>query len=720
MAIENTYLLGKNITLGCGFDLQAKAPLDSRQTVPAFAGLQALINDNAAYEGMIVYDEETKKTYQALIIDGVLKFREFGLTDAELKALIASETTAAMEFKGAATALPENPAKGDMYKVTATFKIGEEDVKVGDSIVYDGTQWFIIPSGDDIEDTWRPVTDVGNDSTLTFTAGDKLDVAVAENGTITYSHAEIAAPTNMNEEGDEQTRTYITELITDNHGHVIGFKTATENVEDTNTTYAFEGIPATEGEAAPSSVYFQVTSSEEGATAEVIYIDAYTRNEADGKFVAQEAGKSLISDTEIARLAGVDNYDDEEVRGLIDAIDNHSHGNKTELDKIADGDVAKWNAAEQNAKDYVDDQIEELALGTMSKETADDYVKKSEATGFGDILTKTEAASTYVDSQSHALIYNQIQANFNTIQGSDANMSMRQVAQAEVEAAAGNYATSAQGALADTAVQEITTGSANGTISVDGEDVAVKGLGDAAYRGVDTLATLDSQNLVTSGAVAIQLGLKADASSLGDLAGKDEVAKSDLAEDLKTEIEGKVASVAAGDKSITMGGTATAPTVAVNISSAEGNAIELADDGLKVILPESTKVEASETNGNIKVDGQEVTVYTHVDKHAIADVDGLQDALDGKSDDDHKHVKADITDFAHTHTASEITDFATEVAKVKVDEAGKADTAAKVDNALTVKVGGADVVFDGSAAKTADVDTAIEAALTSALSWGSF
>ena len=74
MAIENTYLLGKNITLGCGFDLQAKAPLDSRQTVPAFAGLQALIDGNAAYEGMIVYDEETKKTYQAQIVDDVLDY----------------------------------------------------------------------------------------------------------------------------------------------------------------------------------------------------------------------------------------------------------------------------------------------------------------------------------------------------------------------------------------------------------------------------------------------------------------------------------------------------------------------------------------------------------------------------------------------------------------------------------------------------------------------
>ena len=45
------------------------------------------------------------------------------------------------------------------------------------------------------------------------------------------------------------------------------------------------------------------------------------------------------------------------------------------------------------------------------------------------------------------------------------------------------YATAAQGAKADTALQQdsITSGSANGTIAVGGSDVAVKGLGSAAY-----------------------------------------------------------------------------------------------------------------------------------------------------------------------------------------------------------------------------------------------
>ena len=48
--------------------------------------------------------------------------------------------------------------------------------------------------------------------------------------------------------------------------------------------------------------------------------NVYTKTEADGKFVAQESGKSLISTTEIERLAGINNYDDSAVRALITDI----------------------------------------------------------------------------------------------------------------------------------------------------------------------------------------------------------------------------------------------------------------------------------------------------------------------------------------------------------------------------------------------------------------
>ena len=53
-----------------------------------------------------------------------------------------------------------------------------------------------------------------------------------------------------------------------------------------------------------------------------------------------------------------------------------------------------------------------------------------------------------------------------------------------------NYATADQGAKADTALQkaDITSGSANGTIAVDGTDVPVKGLNSAAYKAAGSVS----------------------------------------------------------------------------------------------------------------------------------------------------------------------------------------------------------------------------------------
>ena len=66
-----------------------------------------------------------------------------------------------------------------------------------------------------------------------------------------------------------------------------------------------------------------------------------------------------------------------------------------------------------------------------------------------------------------------------------------------------------------------------------------------------------------------------------------------LIDEVKTLAEGKVASVSAADRSVTIGGTATAPTVGVAISADQGNALSLASDGLKVTIPEVTIPEYS-------------------------------------------------------------------------------------------------------------------------------
>lgn len=80
-----------------------------------------------------------------------------------------------------------------------------------------------------------------------------------------------------------------------------------------------------------------------------------------------------------------------------------------------------------------------------------------------------------------------------------------------------DFATAAQGAKADSAVQEVVTGSKDGNISVDGTDVAVKGLkalafkeslakgdvglGNVENKTMDAAPTASSENYVTSGGV---------------------------------------------------------------------------------------------------------------------------------------------------------------------------------------------------------------------------
>ena len=58
-------------------------------------------------------------------------------------------------------------------------------------------------------------------------------------------------------------------------------------------------------------------------------------------------------------LADAKAYTDEKDAAMDARMDDveakaHEHANKAELDKIAAGDKDKWDAAEQNAKDYTD------------------------------------------------------------------------------------------------------------------------------------------------------------------------------------------------------------------------------------------------------------------------------------------------------------------------------------------------------------------------------
>lgn len=107
----------------------------------------------------------------------------------------------------------------------------------------------------------------------------------------------------------------------------------------------------------------------------------------------------------------------------------------------------------------------------------------------------------------------------------------------------------------------LATGTENGTVAFDGENVAVKGLGSAAYQ--DSTAF--------------------DAAGSKDAAIK---AAKDAADAAQATADKKVASVGATEgKGIEIGGTATTPTVGIKLDPTAGNAATMSDKGLMVAIP---------------------------------------------------------------------------------------------------------------------------------------
>lgn len=107
------------------------------------------------------------------------------------------------------------------------------------------------------------------------------------------------------------------------------------------------------------------------------------------------------------------------------------------------------------------------------------------------------------------------------------------------------------------------------------------------------LASTTASGDLASDVAALQ-GQVADLISKVGKAAEGETAATGLYKEIADVLavaNGKVGSVAAADKSVTIGGSATAPTVKVAIASGDDNALTLASDGLKVVVPEVTHPE---------------------------------------------------------------------------------------------------------------------------------
>ena len=192
-------------------------------------------------------------------------------------------------------------------------------------------------------------------------------------------------------------------------------------------------------------------------------------------------------------------------------------------------------------------------------------------------------------------------------------------------------------AKAVSAVQSIGAGTANGTISVDGKDVAVTGLKDAAYATVESLNTT-AQSKVDAAKTALE--------------GTDE--------------DGKTAVTIKGAKAYAADVAATAKTEAIADAKAKIEALDVEDAAVAKQLVSAV----SETDGKIEVT-RRALVAEDIPELGISKISGLQGALDAKQDE----VTFNTAYDAATNKAATMSDVST----AKNAVVGKAEDLSSVD-----------------------------------------
>ena len=206
-----------------------------------------------------------------------------------------------------------------------------------------------------------------------------------------------------------------------------------------------------------------------------------------------------------------------EAKGYTDTKLGAITEGKTVAEEIAAAQTAATNAANANTtevlKDYytkeaaaeafmdatetgaaIDEKIAALKLGETydakgAAATAETNAKAYADGLAGNYATKDQGATADSALQTVKVLGTELSKNSNelTVEAAKTALGLGTAAYKP----ASDFATAAQGSKADTALQaaDITTGSANGTIAVQGTDVAVKGLGSAAYTDTSAYAT---------------------------------------------------------------------------------------------------------------------------------------------------------------------------------------------------------------------------------------
>ena len=255
-------------------------------------------------------------------------------------------------------------------------------------------------------------------------------------------------------------------------------KTNKEAIEKLNGADTVEGSVKAQIKAAKTELEGKITASEYDDTT----IKASIKANTDAIGILNGTGDGSVDKKVADAVASIvadapDSYDT--LKEISDWISTHSESasamnSDIQANKKSIADLAKLvgtlpeGEASKTIVEYIDSKVGAVdfseAIATAKSEAID--------AAAADATTKANTAET--NSKKYA------------------------------DSLASNYATASQGAKADTALQksDIVAGKANGSISVGGEDVAVTGLGSAAYEPKTSFETAGAAKALEDGQVA--------------------------------------------------------------------------------------------------------------------------------------------------------------------------------------------------------------------------
>ena len=230
-----------------------------------------------------VVDSKKQVLYHEITVDGTKKkvYNQGDLgafySSAEVDTLItnAKSEMNAMTYCGTTTNSKfvqiKGPQKGDTYKAAEKFAIGSGsnvvNVNTGDLIIYNGddvaaglagdiTKWEVVPSGDDIDTTYKMQLDettiklinqVNNNIAGQVAVKGTNGISVTNSGGLSIGHANTITAGSASGTGLDSNRRFTIPTINyDKHGHITGLGPATtiELPADKDTTYTFSSDAA--------------------------------------------------------------------------------------------------------------------------------------------------------------------------------------------------------------------------------------------------------------------------------------------------------------------------------------------------------------------------------------------------------------------------------------------------------------------------------------------